>query len=789
MKKILTALLMAWASNCFGGANPVLQNPYTTNNTAASDLHVLSLFPTNGVKVIQTNSASVTLGKMFTNLYGAPIIISTPVLVSKSGLVDCAALLVTFTPGDIFSNYKTNAFYGGTNGNYEVTVAGIINTGDAYYVTNAGGSIGAIGNTFATITVLAAGSSVTVNNNVSATNVNGGSFSNVTLTGSSTIPNAATATAASNGVDQVVIDRPSGSLYFGNSPLALSNAWQVIQSGDVIRLPSSGFVANLTVTVPNVTVQGALLGTYDRALKVYTSGTVLTNGFLIQATNFTLTDCGINTSNGFGVYSQFGSQNNSALTINRVGITYNGGTNSNGGFSEGTYIGGNNYNIDGLDINWMTNGHGLILKGGTNGVVRHVHIWNAGGTLEGLDIKSAATNTLSQNLSISDVLIDGDMTAAIIPILIHADDEGTPTGVPITLSGVIVKNVEVNLPNSLGGIEVVRFYPQSTNDIIKNVHVSDVHAKFPNAQIFGSGYFPVPAGFSTNTVLTNIFITHCSLDATNAPGPFDISGFGWTNNWVNYRSVVVNGNLFNGRDNYWGHGSGGGNLANGTNAVNTMGGEFADVSIANTNVITVINPATAGGQTTINSALSFTQMILNNHTQWGVTNNGFGTWITYFASSGVLHVTDVSGNDVSFSSTGIAGGGGATISINAPGIGNGNMNFDASGNLGLGSPGTQAGTHNLVVAGTVTSTNGFISAGSTHIPVAVTVGSSPFTFTNLTSSALECYFSDAAAYSITKNGVGVYGSLAGDGYFILQPTNRFVITYASTTPTIYTNSW
>ena len=75
-----------------------------------------------------------------------------------------------------------------------------------------------------------------------------------------------------------------------------------------------------------------------------------------------------------------------------------------------------------------------------------------------------------------------------------------------------------------------------------------------------------------------------------------------------------------------------------------------------------------------------------------------------------------------------------------------------------------------------------------HLPVAVTVGSSPFNFTNNTKSTLECYFSGSVAYSVSKNGVGVFGSLASDGYFHLQPTNTLTITY-SVAPTFYTNSW
>ena len=76
-----------------------------------------------------------------------------------------------------------------------------------------------------------------------------------------------------------------------------------------------------------------------------------------------------------------------------------------------------------------------------------------------------------------------------------------------------------------------------------------------------------------------------------------------------------------------------------------------------------------------------------------------------------------------------------------------------------------------------------------HIPAAVTVGASVFNFINPNPNAVEVYLTDAAAYSVTKNGVSVFGSLAGDCYLVLQPTNAIAITYLSTAPTMTTNAW
>ena len=105
-----------------------------------------------------------------------------------------------------------------------------------------------------------------------------------------------------------------------------------------------------------------------------------------------------------------------------------------------------------------------------------------------------------------------------------------------------------------------------------------------------------------------------------------------------------------------------------------------------------------------------------------------------------------------------------------------------------------SGVTTITASGTITTSAGVVGAsvtttGSTHTPAAVTVGASPFSFNNNTGVNLECYVSDSAAYSLTKNGVAIYGSLASDSYVMLQTNCTLVITYASTTPAIYTNSW
>ena len=94
---------------------------------------------------------------------------------------------------------------------------------------------------------------------------------------------------------------------------------------------------------------------------------------------------------------------------------------------------------------------------------------------------------------------------------------------------------------------------------------------------------------------------------------------------------------------------------------------------------------------------------------------------------------------------------------------------------------------NVIVSGVMTSTNGFVSY-TPHTPAAVTVGTSPFSYTNNTTTAQECYFSGGTAYSVTKIGSAVYGSIIGNDYFVLQPTNYCTITY-TVAPTLFTNAW
>lgn len=94
---------------------------------------------------------------------------------------------------------------------------------------------------------------------------------------------------------------------------------------------------------------------------------------------------------------------------------------------------------------------------------------------------------------------------------------------------------------------------------------------------------------------------------------------------------------------------------------------------------------------------------------------------------------------------------------------------------------------NMTVFTTLTASNG-IATYANNIPVAATVGASPYNFTNTSPVAMECYFSGGVAYSVSKLGAAVYGSLVGNDYFVLQPSDYCTVTY-TVAPTFFTNSW
>jgi hypothetical protein len=105
----------------------------------------------------------------------------------------------------------------------------------------------------------------------------------------------------------------------------------------------------------------------------------------------------------------------------------------------------------------------------------------------------------------------------------------------------------------------------------------------------------------------------------------------------------------------------------------------------------------------------------------------------------------------------------------------------------LSADGNVRAYNSMFVSGILATSNG-VASYAPHTPVAVTVGASPFSYTNTTPVAQECYFSGATAYAVTKMGASVYSSMTGNSYFVLQPTNYCTLTY-TVAPTLFTNAW
>lgn len=144
-----------------------------------------------------------------------------------------------------------------------------------------------------------------------------------------------------------------------------------------------------------------------------------------------------------------------------------------------------------------------------------------------------------------------------------------------------------------------------------------------------------------------------------------------------------------------------------------------------------------------------------------------------------------SNGEITWSSgSGTPGGGRTRIYEQSAGT-IGTTNVYVSSTVGIGTTTPLEKLH--VANGVIRGDSGFASYAP-HTPVAVSVGASPFNFTNKTPVAIECYFSGGTAYSVDKNGVTVFGSLAGDSYFVLQSNSWATVTY-TIAPTVLTNAW
>ena len=89
----------------------------------------------------------------------------------------------------------------------------------------------------------------------------------------------------------------------------------------------------------------------------------------------------------------------------------------------------------------------------------------------------------------------------------------------------------------------------------------------------------------------------------------------------------------------------------------------------------------------------------------------------------------------------------------------------------------------------VSSVVGFNSTSGTNSPNAVTLGTSPFNFTNTSPVALECYFSGGVNGAVSKNGTLIYAGAIFTKYLVLQPRAWLSLTWSTNAPTLNTNAW
>ena len=244
---------------------------------------------TNVVQIIQTNFTS---GLVMSNGYGTAVMVSscfTNTGASLSGVfgfdliygVD-ASSLTNLNQGSAY--YDSIQTHNPTN--WTQCLQATIQSGWIYSFTNRGTTISRLLPNSGQIVVLAAGSTVTVNNNGSATNVSGNTYSNVTLTGTSTIPNAATATVANGAINGL----PGGNI--------VTNGFNFVQGGNPWHGDGQGLGASLT---------GQLWPAMSKPIKLIYCGMPNTNLYSQTNIQWIINDLATNTVN-FTLFTNDGSQ-------------------------------------------------------------------------------------------------------------------------------------------------------------------------------------------------------------------------------------------------------------------------------------------------------------------------------------------------------------------------------------------------------------------------------------------------------------------------------------------------
>src|ERR1035437_1585114 len=244
-------------------------------------------------------------------------------------------------------------------------------------------------------------------------------------------------------------------------------------------------------------------------------------------------------------------------------------------------------------------------------------------------------------------------------------------------------------------------------------------------------------------------------------------------------SLTNSANIFTGT--FTGNGSGLTNL----NIVGSGGLTNVPFGLVTNKAAADVIVTNAGVATTITSN-SITTSTFNNLGTITFTNVGMGSTAKFNTNDN--SILFFSGADsMRLSATANTWGGNATWKVDAPGVVAGRLNFDTSGNFGIGVPGTQSGSFNLNVRGLITTTNGVASYASNTLALAsIVFPATTVNWTNTFGKNIFMFINNAGVTgtALYINGTQIASTLlvTGDTMIPLQPGEYFSETYTVGTP-------
>ena len=388
------------------------------------------------------------------------------------------------------------------------------------------------------------------------------------------------------------------------------------------------------------------------------------------------------------------------------------------------------------------------------------------GSGSGITNTPTATNAIYAVTATGVPSVLGALTT-IAPLLVVSGSGGTVYA-GLTAGGVS-NNADLYVPGLLRAAIVSGVLSNATGNLSGSATTASTATNLaaPNLYPFGTNDPTTTRQFEFTTNAGTVTIWGVTNNWLVGSGGGGGAGYGW---------VATNGGF--GANIYYTTNSTSAQVAqtnNGNVLVNSNVGIGGDLTIAGNGGTGANGPIYVNTSTTFNNAeiaSLFSSSVL------GTMSLGMGTGLHSTYNEGQL----------------VWGQSGASSAQNSIGLGiyNGTLE-NTKGLIWVNGAGvvTSAGVVNVwtnIYAGAVVVTNG-IGTLSPHIPVLVPVGASPFTFSNPTPVNLKLHFvGQAAAYSYTLNGVLVFtgtNCVPDD----LAPTNVTVITYSSTVPLLYTNSW